>query len=181
MWIDIEQSEAHSGLNTFFYRQSVTHMSRKNINRSNKALVHWEEVLDDINTIAAEYESEGWKTIILHPGDVSTIVEEDAGFRLVVPKSELEALGELVEREEESFNEFELYRAPAEGLLMFVVTVKSSKYRQAVFFPTYYDPEVDEDFIRAVQEQGLVYTQITNLDQSHQYSFRHSDPSLFIP
>jgi hypothetical protein len=156
-------------------------MSRKKINRSNKALVHWEDVLDDINTLAAEYESEGWETIVLHPGDVSTTVEENAGFRLVVPESELEVLDEAVKKDEESFSEFELHRAPAESLLMFVVTVKSNKHDQAIFFPTYYNPEVDKDFITAVQKQGAVFTKITNLDQSRQYSFCHSDPALFVP
>lgn len=156
-------------------------MSREKINRSNKALIHWEDLLDDVKTIASEYESDGWETLVLHPGDVSTITEGNTGFRLVVPKSELEMLGEAVEGDEESFNEFELHRAPAEDLFLFVVVVKSSDHNRTISFPAYYDPETDEEFVTAVREQGSVFSEITNLDQSQRYSFCHDDPSLFLP
>lgn len=156
-------------------------MSREKINRSNKALIHWEDLLDDVKTIAAEYESDGWETVVLHPGDVSTITEGNAGFRLVVPRSELKMLGEAVEGDEKSFDEFELHRAPIEDLFLFVVVVKSSDHNQAILFPVYYDPETDEEFVTAVREQGSVFSEITNLNQSQRYSFCHDDSSLFLP
>lgn len=155
-------------------------MSREKINRSNKALAHWDDLLDDVQAIAAEYKENGWETLVLHPGDIATITEGDAGFRLIVPESELNALAEAVKGAEESFNEFELHRAPTDDLLLFIVVVKSSDYDHAILFPTYYEPDVDEEFVTAVREQGSVFTEITNLDQSRRYSFRHDDPSLFF-
>jgi len=155
-------------------------MSRKKINRSNKALVHWDDLLDDIQAIAAEYKANDWETLVLHPGDIGTITQGDAGFRLIVPESELNSLTEAVERAEESFNEFELHRAPTDDLLLFIVVVKSSEYNHAVLFPAYYEPDVNGEFVTAVREQRSVFTEITNLDQSRRYSFRHDDPSLFF-
>ena len=155
-------------------------MSREKINRSNKALVHWDDLLDDVQAIAAEYKANGWETLVLHPGDIATITEGDAGFRLIIPESELDELAEAVKGAEESFNEFELHRAPTDDLLLFIVVVKSSDYDYATLFPAYYEPDVDDEFVTAVREQGSVFTEITNLDQSRRYSFRHDDPSLFF-
>lgn len=155
-------------------------MSREKINRSNKALVHWDDLISDAKKIAAGYESDGWETLLLHPGDVSTVTEGNARFQLVVPESELEMLEEVVESDKKSFDEFELHRATVEDLLLFVVVVKSKDHNQAIIFLTYYDTDTDENFVTAIREQGSVFTEITNLNQSQRYCFCHDDASLFL-
>lgn len=160
-------------------------MTREKFNRMNKALIHWEEVIEGIEELSDEYKESGWKTLILHPGDVSTTANEASnqkvGFRLVVPESELDALANTVGDDEESYNEFEVHNAPADDLLLFVVVVKSTKREEAIIFPLYYEPEIDREFVEAASEQDMIYTDITNLNQSRQFSFGHDKPTLFLP
>lgn len=151
----------------------------------NKALIHWEEVIEGIQALSNEYEELGWRTLVLHPGDVSTTVSEstssEAVFRLVVPESELDALAEMVDENEELYDEFEVHGAPADELLLFVVVVKSSTQEEAIIFPVYYDPKVDEEFVEVASEQETIRTDVTNLSQSHQFSFSHNKTALFLP
>lgn len=160
-------------------------MARKKFNRMNKALIHWEEVIEGIQALSDEYEELGWRTLVLHPGDVSTTAKGTsngkAGFCLVVPESELDALAEMVGEDKESYNEFEIHGAPADELLLFAVVVKSTKREEAIIFPVYYDPEVDVKFVEAARGQETIPTEITNLSQSQQFSFFHNKPPLFLP
>ena len=160
-------------------------MTREKFNRMNKALIQWEDVLKGIQRLSAEYEDSGWSTLVLHPGDVSTTTRKSgnqkAGFRLVVPESEIDELAKMVKEEEGSYNEFEVRHAPADDLLMFVVVVKSTKQKEAIIFPIYYESELDQEFVETAGEQETIYTDITNLDQSRQFSFSHDKPALFLP
>lgn len=157
-------------------------MSREKFNRMNKALIHWPDLLDDIEALTDEYEESGWETLVLQPGDVAaTTVDGDPHFRLVVPESEVDALAEVVGEDEDAFDEFEVHRAPADDLLLFVVVVKSTERARAVFLPIYYDPEVDREFVETARERDTIYTDVTNLNGARQFSFGHDKPSLFLP
>lgn len=160
-------------------------MSREKFNRMNKASIHWEELIEGIQALSDEYEESGWRTLILHPGDVSTMASEvndkKVGFRLIIPESELNTLAEMVSGNKESYNEFEVHGAPADDLLLFVVVVKSATREEAIIFPVYYDPDADRDFVKMVDEQDTIHTDITNLTQSQQFSFSHKNPTPFLP
>jgi len=160
-------------------------MTRKKFNRMNRALIHWEDILEGIQGLSDEYAEMGWRTLVLHPGDVSTTTRKagnrNAGFRLVVPESELDELATMVDEKAGSYNEFEVRHAPADELLVFVVVVKCPKRKEAIIFPVYYEPELDREFVETVGEQESIYTDITNLSQSRQFSFSHDKPALFLP
>lgn len=160
-------------------------MTREKFNQMNKALIHWEEMINEIEKITQEYEESGWKTLVLHPGDVSTTlgetVDQKVGFRLIVPESELNALADIVDEKEGAYDEFEVHRAPDTDLLLFVVIVKSTERERAIVFPIYYDPKMDHQFVEEVRERETIYTDITNLSGTHEFSFSHSKPTLFLP
>lgn len=160
-------------------------MTREKFNRMNKALIHWDETMAEIETIAREYEESGWQTLVLHPGDVSTTAGEPAdqpvGFHVVVPESELDALAEMVGENDDTYDEFEVYRAPDDDLLLFVVIVKSLARDRAILFPIYYDPNIDSQFVEEIGKQDTIHTNITNLSKTEIFSFSHDKPSLFLP
>lgn len=160
-------------------------MAGKKFNQMNKALIHWEEMTDEIEALTEEYEESGWKTLVFHPGDVSTTLSETTdqkvGFRLVVPESELEELAKIINENEYTFDEFEVYRALVDDLLLYVVIVKSSECEQAIIFPVYYDPKMDRQFVKDARQQDVIYTNITNLDKSKVLSFSHEKPALLLP
>lgn len=157
-------------------------MSRENFNRMNKALVNWGKVTEEIEGLAEQYDKEGWQTLVLHPGDV---VPKPAGddsapsFRLVVPDSELNELAALVERKE-AFDEFEIHAAATEEVEYFLVIVKSNTHERAIFYPVFYDLDVDTEFVSELEDSDAVHSTITDLNNSQKFVFAHNEPSLFL-
>ncbi|AUV84190.1 hypothetical protein C2R22_21715 (plasmid) [Salinigranum rubrum] len=156
-------------------------MSRDKINRMNKALLHWNEITDEIAQLREEYESSGWNTVVLHPGDVTagTVSDDSPGFRLVVPSSELEALEDLVGETEASFDEFEVYHAPTDDLTFYVVVLQAASFRRAVFLPVFYDPTRDSEITEAVNNCSHILIETTTIDENRTYRFTIEDTDVF--
>lgn len=160
-------------------------MAREKLNRINKVLIYWESILDEVEELTDEYENSGWETLVLHPGDVtptaSNIADGKTGFRLVVPESELDALAEIIDEDNSAFTEFEVFRSPADELMVFVVILKSPERERAVFFPVYYDPKMDREFVESVRNRDVIYTAVSDLGQSRRVLLSHDNPTLFLP
>jgi len=157
-------------------------MSREKFNRMNKALVSWGEVLDEIEELAEQYDQEGWQTLILHPGDVVPRPAEDntePSFRLVVPDSELDELAKLVE-EKQGIDEFEIHGAATDEVEYFLIILKSQSHKRAIFYPVFYDPDIDTEFMNELKDSQTVQSVITNLNKTQKFVFAHNKPSLFL-
>jgi hypothetical protein len=48
-----------------------------NYTANTRAMAFWDEVVDDMEATAAEYEEAGWDALLLHPGDVTPVVYTD--------------------------------------------------------------------------------------------------------
>ncbi|MFB9823360.1 DUF7529 family protein [Halobaculum roseum] len=158
-------------------------MSRDKFNRMNKALVRWDEMTDEIERLTQEYDAEGWETLVLHPGDVVPQPAEDdsnPAFRLTVPDSELDALSEFVGEDDSEFDEYETHQAAADEVNLFLIILKSTTFERAVFYPVYYDPAVDIQFVDDVQDSDVLHTTVTDLNKSREFVFFHDTPELFI-
>ncbi|ELZ74934.1 hypothetical protein C456_08258 [Haloferax volcanii DSM 14919] len=159
-------------------------MVRGKINRTNKALADWADVLTEIDEVSAGLEESGWETLVLHPGDVSTTdaaAAADSGFRLLVPDSELEALESTVSGADTEFDQFEVYRARDTNVRIFVVVVKSEKTMEAVLYPVFYDADTDSSFVETLRTESEIRTTVSDLGNSRHCSFRHPEPDLFLP
>ncbi|AKU07797.1 DUF7529 family protein [Haloferax gibbonsii] len=159
-------------------------MVRGKINRTNKALADWADILTEIDEVSAELEDSGWETLVLHPGDVATTdaaAAADAGFRLLVPDSELEALSSTVSAPDAAFDQFEVYRARDTNVRIFVVVVKSEETMEAVLYPVFYDPDTDRSFVETLRTEPEIRTTVSDLGDTRRCSFRHTEPALFLP
>jgi len=159
-------------------------MVRGKINRTNKVLVDWADILTEIDEVAAELEDTGWETLVLHPGDVATTdasATGNPGFRLLVPNSEFEALYSTVSASEAAFDQFEVYRARDTNVRIFVVVVKSEETTDAVLFPVFYDSDTDRAFVETLRTESVIWTTVSDLGNERRCSFRHAEPALFLP
>ncbi|WP_136602744.1 DUF7529 family protein [Salinigranum halophilum] len=156
-------------------------MSRDKINRVNKALVHWNEITDEIAQLRQEYESSGWETVVLHPGDVTagTVTDGGPGFQLVVPDSEFNALEDLVGEREASFDEFEVYHAPTDDLTFYIVVLRAASLQRAVFLPVFYDPTNNIEITNSVNHNLSISIEITVIGENKLYKFLIEDSEVF--
>ena len=160
-------------------------MSRQNFNRSMKAMIYWEEITNEMEDIATKYYLKGWKALVLHPGDVTTVVDGENGkqakFRLVIPDSEFEALDDLIGDEDVMFDEFEVFRGQVDELFLFVVIMLSIDSKHAVLFPVFYEFNVDREFIEAARGEQSIYSEVTSFARSSKFVFSHKRTTILLP
>lgn len=148
----------------------------------------WEDVIDDLEATAREYEADGWETVVCHPGDVTPLPTTTAlvngvdvdriGLDLLVPGNEYEQLAEAVEGV--SFDEYDAFRAES-GSLVFLVVVMKGDDGTAVCFPIYYDADDAEIMLKRAYEGGQLRTYLRPLDDSERVVFAHGDPERLAP
>jgi hypothetical protein len=148
-----------------------------------RAAEYWDEMIADMEATAGEYEAEGWETVQLHPGDVTTRVpDEDSemfGLDVLVPDNEFEVVEELVNGGA-TFDAYEVFRATADGLVLFVVAMEDHDEAVAVLYPAYYDAQNDAEMLAAAKQAGEMRTYIRTL-QMDRVEFTHEEPANFAP
>lgn len=147
-----------------------------------RAMARWNEVIEDMEATAAEYERQGWETLQLHPGDVTVLPPDSGnpGLDVLVPDDEHRALSALFERA--TFGDAEVYRRSEGSMVYLLVVEQTTAEDAAVLYPAYYattDRGVDETFEHA-RETGRFRTYVRRL-QGDPLAFEHDDPSLFAP
>ncbi len=147
------------------------------------AMANWDRVVADMEATAAEYESEGWETLQLHPGDVAVVdgsAERGPGLDIVVPDPEFEELAGVFESGA-AVDETTVYRA-TDGSVTYLVIALQHADGTAAFVPAYYrvgDPGVEPAFRRA-EAAGEFRTHLRTLT-GDAVVVSHDDPSLFAP
>lgn len=154
----------------------------------------WEQVIEDMEATAAEYEEAGWDVVTVHPGDVfvmtgepRTLAEEQGeyepdpqrlGLDVVVPGEEYDAVRALAGRHD--FDSYEAFRAVEAGIVFTLVVLESATEAAAVFVPTYYEVSDLQD-LRAVADEYGLYTHVRSLASDEVVTFTHADPEPFFP
>ena len=148
-----------------------------------RAAEYWDEMIADMEATAAEYEADGWETIQLHSGDVTTMTpdEDDPefGLNVLVPDDEFEAVEDLVEGGV-TFDCYEVFRALADGLVLFVVAMEDHDEEVAVLYPAYYDAQNAQGMLAAAKQAGEMRTYVRTL-QRDRIEFTHEEPANFAP
>jgi len=144
----------------------------------------WARVLAEMDELAADLESEGWRTLTVHAGDAAAVGPEDGptdthGFSYVVPGDAAERFREWFVPE--GFPRTEVYRA-TEGPRLYLLTVmKDPPTETAVLLAG----AVDRSALSAAREParrtGRLYTNVLAADGTHLGSFVHEDPAPFFP
>ncbi|ADE03957.1 DUF7529 family protein [Haloferax volcanii] len=149
-------------------------------------LSFWETVVEDAEATAAEYEDEGWETLVLHPGDVSVLppanlpeATERVGFDVLVPGSEFESLSSWVESAE--FDRYDVYRAREDDTVFVVSVVQDAAASKAVVVPLYYElGEVDAMATKA-RKQDELRLYVRPVEADRRVELVQSEPDPLFP
>ncbi|WP_321112703.1 DUF7529 family protein [Halorussus salinisoli] len=148
-----------------------------------RAAEFWDDIIADMEATAGEYEADGWDTLQLHPGDVTVLVPGDGderfGLDVLAPNDEFEQLEALLE-DEASFDAYEVFRAMADRLVLFVVAMEDRDREIAVLYPAYYDAQNAQAMLKAARSAGEMRTYVRTLTDE-QIEFTHEEPENFGP
>lgn len=148
-----------------------------------RAAEFWDDVVADMEATAAEYEDDGWETLQLHPGDVTTRVPDDEddpfGLDVLVPNDEFDAVEDLLAGDV-AFDSYEAFVALGDGLVLLVVAMEDEDAEVAVLYPAYYDVQNSEEMLAAARDAGEMRTYVRTLT-NERIEFTHEDPETFAP
>lgn len=148
-----------------------------------RVMEHWEDIVADMEAISSELKDGGWRTVELHPGDVSAIhPEEDPeqfGFDVLIPDNEFESLSALVNGEA-SFDAYDVYRAQQSGMVIVLVVMKDEENEVAVLYPAFYRIEEATPVLDASEKEGGLHVTFRTLSgDAHTFTYQKTD--LFAP
>lgn len=145
------------------------------------ASMHWETLLEECQALTAELSEDGWETLIVQPGTVTTVYEhERCGLDVLVPKNQYEPLSEWVEEGEIAFPRSEVYCREEAEVVLLVVVMQDPEARKAVVFPAYYGREGAEQLFERANEEGSLQTYLRKLN-GDMVVVSHDDPDIFRP
>lgn len=144
---------------------------------------HWTGVVEDLEAQAAAYEDEGWSTLALHPGDVTTLTEGDLeGLGVMVAGDEFSALRSLVD-DGVAFTETEVFRSAAGGVAFVVCALLDPDRDVAVLVPAFYPQRGRSASALAerAREAGAVDLHVYPLSRERVVTVTVGDPALVFP
>ncbi len=146
----------------------------------------WEDVLSDMEATAAEYREAGWKTLELHPGDVTALPTRSSeghtdrlGLDVLLPGDEFRELEGVVDGPH--FDEYDAYRAQEGDVVFLVIAMKAPDSTTVVVFPLYYSVTEAAPMLRGVARRGEMRTYLRPLDDSRRVVFAQDDPAMLLP
>jgi hypothetical protein len=138
---------------------------------------HWDDLVDDAEATAAEFEDAGWETLVCHPGDVTVTEVERFGIDVLLPDDEYDRLEAWVE--DGSFDEFDVYRAET-TMVWLLLVAKDESAERAVCCPAYYGASDLETLVDGLEEHGHVPIYVRNLLEEF-VTFTPDRPALLLP
>lgn len=146
---------------------------------------NWEDVEADLEATAEELEAEGWTTVSLHPGDVTTQTgkgDMPPGLDVMVAGNEFEALEDQLDAGA-SFTESAVFRRAAGGIMFLVCVMRDPDNEVAVVCPAFYPQrgESAQTLAEHAHEEGQLQIFVRPLDRSRVVSFAIGNPELVFP
>jgi hypothetical protein len=141
----------------------------------------WQELIDDAEAMAAEYNEQGCRTLVVHSGDVTPLTEVPFGLDVLAPDDEFEALESLVD--EATFDTSHVYRNEEGGARFLIVVVEGTDAdgeAVAVVVPAFLDIAESDSLEERATDAGVMYTHVRPLSDDSRVTFTHEDPSLFF-
>lgn len=143
----------------------------------------WEDLEADLDATAAELEAEGWTTVPLHVGDVTTRPRADPpAFEVLVPGNEFAALGTHLDAGV-AFAETAVYRSAGGGVVFLLCVWRDPDARVAALFPAFY-PHRGRDAMALAdhaRDAGAVHFRVRTLSRDRAVTFTIEDPALVFP
>ena len=144
----------------------------------------WERAIDDMHDLAAERAAEGWETVTVHAGETTPEPPSEGdsnrfGVVYTVPDNVADEVRETVEGI--SAGEYKVYRRQVGKTLFLVTEFADAESETALFVAGAMNLQFADQLFEAATERGEIYSHLQLLDWTQLGSFRHDDPSAFVP
>jgi hypothetical protein len=149
-----------------------------------EVMATWETIIEDMEATADEYESVGWTTVQIHPGDVQLVAggsDSRTGLDVLVPDNEYREVESLLESGV-AFDDYEVYRNASGGVVYVVVVAEDPDAEAAILYPAYYRSDGTDalDVLEHAREEGRLQTFLRRLSGEY-VELSHENPDLFVP
>ena len=141
----------------------------------------WAELLEDAESIAAEYREYGWNALVVPTKETSVVAEgERAGINAFVPEDAYEPVEEAVERETATFDRADVYRRTVDDATYVLAVELDETTETVVTVPLSYSLEEAGDVFESALEEGHLPVHVRPPSVEAWVSFSHADPTLFV-
>jgi len=144
----------------------------------------WDELLDEMSSIAQGYRENGWEIMTLTPGDVTVLTtqySDDCGIDVLLSNSEYNGLKTLFENGDFESDTYDVFKNTLEGQVTLVVGVADSSSDTVIFYPAIIEEVRLNELVSLTREAGELHTYFRPLDRSSRVAVSHSEPELFLP
>jgi len=138
---------------------------------------HWEELVDDMEAIAAGYRDEGATVLELHPGDVTAVTGPPFTLNVLVPDNEADDLETILARS--TLETGEVLRSTVDGLVLGLLVLEAASTGDVVLCPMYYGEEAGDRFREEASEEEIV-VHLRRLTDDTVVSLSYDDPQPFF-
>ena len=142
----------------------------------------WRELLDDAETTAEGYRADGYRTLVVHPGDVTPLSGTPFGLDVVAPPDEYGTLEALVD--DAAFEASDVYRTEVDDVRLLIIVVEGATGGDAtdaaVVVPAFLPVDAGDDLAARAREEGVMYTHVRPPAEDARVTFTHDDPELFL-
>jgi L-rhamnose mutarotase len=144
----------------------------------------WEQAVGEMRELAAERAADGWETVTVHAGETTPEPPSEGdsdrfGIVYTIPDNVAEEVRSVVENA--SVDEYTVYRRNLGSTLFLVTEFADSDAEVALFVAGAVNLQFADELFAAATERGEMYSHLQLLDWTQLASFRHDDPSAFIP
>jgi hypothetical protein len=145
----------------------------------------WQTVIEECESLVAEYEDDGWTVTSPVPGDVVPVPApgdsevSKVGLDVLLSGAEFEQVESMVE--ESDFDEFEAYTGQEGGMVYASVLFKSTDSRRVFCLPLYYQTVDADRMLDRVRSGEQFHVYVHPLSADAQVQFGVEDPRPLFP
>jgi len=139
---------------------------------------HWEELVDDMEAIAAGYRDEGATVLELHPGDVTAVTGPPFTLNVLVPDNEADDLETVLARS--TLETGDVLRSTVDGLVLGLLVLETASTGDVVLCPMHYGEEAGDRFREGASEGGEIVVHLRRLTDDTVVSLSYDNPELFF-
>ncbi|MFB6362292.1 MAG: hypothetical protein ABEH59_13350 [Halobacteriales archaeon] len=144
----------------------------------------WERTIAELNRLEADLEAAGQDVVAIPAGHIAPVPPEAGdtdrfGLVHVIPGEEADAFRDAFEAGE--YVEYEVFRRQVGHRLFLLTKLGAPDAEFTILLAGSVATTYADGLREAAAEEGEIYTHVQLLDGTHLGSFRHDDPSLFLP
>lgn len=140
---------------------------------------NWNAVVEEAETLAADYREEGWETLVIHPGDVTPLFGDPFGLDVLASRSEFEQTRAFAD--EHTFEKSHVYRKSSEDVVLLLLVFEADTEEPVVVLvPAYAAREDLERLFAPAREADEMHTHVRPLSDDERVTFSIDDPDLFF-